>query len=574
MNKIAIACIAILKYAIKNKCSIRKACFHYKKQKSFVSDYKRRGLERDLLAGKITQNQHDEIIELYEQYNSLNISHSNPVTTTKTSSQKSKIGSVLDDLIIEDQNLNLYDSLTLTEDEKKQLEYDAESDDKYDERSVGEAITDEAGKIIEYHYKILIRDEDPLEGNFTREEMDKIYRLYSNLDGAGLTLRAVSREFHNLTFRDFKRILRAFNITKASVPVAPHVLQEKTPDDIVQIIIRNKENIVLKKLDNERGRLFEKYLLDAQRKIVKYQKTEEWISEVIDRYFENKKFESKERFDLDSDALAAKNAISTNPTVCVFGDIHYGKKFDNPILGRAYNKTIAHERVMQIADTIVKDALSRNVKEIIMVCVGDLVESIMEDGMHPGHLYEMDLFQEEQIFYAFESLRDMIKHVLKNTNCPVQFHAVQGNHDRIGVGRDEDKNRTAGKIICKFLEREIVRDSNKIKFFIPKNNLLRIVTGKVMMFIQHGDSGLSKKKPTELVSLQGEPGCYSVLFQGHWHSLKSEEGNNYLAMKIPSVASTDKFILEELGNNNLPGFVIGHQPEDCYGFNYSKITLR
>ena len=94
------------------------------------------------------------------------------------------------------------------------------------------------------------------------------------------------------------------------------------------------------------------------------------------------------------------------------------------------------------------------------------------------------------------------------------------------------------------------------------------------MFIQHGDSGLSKKKPTELVSLQGEPGCYSVLFQGHWHTLKSEEGNNYLAMKIPSVASTDKFILEELGNNNLPGFVIGHQPEDCYGFNYSKITLR
>jgi hypothetical protein len=45
-------------------------------------------------------------------------------------------------------------------------------------------------------------------------------------------------------------------------------------------------------------------------------------------------------------------------------------------------------------------------------------------------------------------------------------------------------------------------------------------------------------------------------------------------MKIPSVASTDKFILEELGNNNLSGFIIGYQPEDCYGFNYSKITLK
>ncbi len=93
------------------------------------------------------------------------------------------------------------------------------------------------------------------------------------------------------------------------------------------------------------------------------------------------------------------------------------------------------------------------------------------------------------------------------------------------------------------------------------------------MFLQHGDSSLSKKKPSELVNLHGEPGCYTVLLQGHWHTLKAEEGTNYVMIKIPSVTSTDAYIMETLGNNNLPGFIMGHEPENCYGFNYSKITL-
>lgn len=553
-NKTANICVAILKYAIKNNCTIKKASSHYKKRSNFISDYRRRGLQKELLNGTITQAKYDEIEDLFSEFQ--NLQKEKPSTSIK-------VNTFPVDLLTEE----------YSKEELEQIEYNADTDDKYDERSIGQSVTDTEGKITHYYYKILIRDEEPLEGTFTREEMDKIYRLYSNLDGAGLTLRAVSREFHNLTFRDFKRILRAFNITKSSVPVAPHILQEKNPDDITQIIIRNKENIVLKKLDNERNKLFEKYLLDANRKLYEYKKGEDWIESIINKHFENRSQSTGQRFDFTKQAKP-KSSTEGTPTVCVFGDVHYGKRFDNPILGRAYNKSIAHERVMQIANSIVNDHKIRNSKEIIMVCVGDLVESIMEDGMHAGHIYEMDLFQEEQIFFAVDSLRAMIHHVLSNTNCPVIFHAIQGNHDRIGIGRDEDKNRTAGKIICKIIEREISKESNKIRFNIPKNNLLRIVTGKVMLFIQHGDSGLSKKKPSELVNLQGEPGCYNVLLQGHWHSLKSEEGNNFLAMKIPSVASTDKFILEELGNNNLPGFIIGHEPEDCYGFNYSKLTLK
>ncbi len=581
MNNQLKICNAILAFAIKTKCSIIQACSQYNQKGDYFYDFLRRGIHRALKNGKVSKEEFKDITKLYENYQKT--VKGSLKSKNKSSNKKSEKPQSTEELPFDVLNLinpelsgiNLYDDDKLTQEEKELIEYDAYKDDAYDERSIGEALKDENGNIIEYHYKILIRDQNALEGKFTREEMDKIYRLYSNLDGAGLTLRAVSREFHNLNFRDFKRILRAFNITKSSVPVAPHILLEREPNDVVEIILRNKENIVLKKLDNERSKLIEKYLLDAQRRIVRYERTDEWISDVVDRYFERKPLSTPiKRFDFEDKKSNKEKVESGNPTICIFGDIHYGKRFDNPILGRAYNKDIAHERVMQISQSIIDDYKSRNSQEIIMICMGDLVESVMENGMHAGHLYEMDLFQDEQIFFAVDSIKQMIHHVLKNTNCPIQFHAVQGNHDRIGIGRDEDKNRTAGKIICKILERELTKESNKIKFFIPKNNLLRIVTGKIMMFVQHGDSGLSKKKPSEIVSLQGEPGCYSVLLQGHWHSLKSEEGNNFLAMKVPSVASTDKFILEELGNNNLSGFIIGHQPIDCYGFNYSKITLR
>ena len=267
MNKIILTCISILKYAIKNKCSLRKACSKYKKRPNFLTDYKRRGLERDYSNKKITHDQYAEFINLYNEFLYIDEEEKELNKLTKN---------------------NQFD-VELTEEEIKEIEYDAEKDDKYDERSIGNSIKDDTGKITHYYYKILVRDEPPLEGNFSREEMDKIYRLYSNLDGAGLTLRAVSREFHNLTFRDFKRILRAFNITKSSVPVAPHILEEKSADDITQIIIRNKENLVLKKLDTERNKLFEKYLLDAQKKLIKYQQHEEWISEIVDKYFKNNK---------------------------------------------------------------------------------------------------------------------------------------------------------------------------------------------------------------------------------------------------------------------------------------------
>ena len=82
---------------------------------------------------------------------------------------------------------------------------------------------DEEGHIVYYNYKIYRRNKNPLVGKLSRDEMNIVYRLYSYY-GASLTQREVSRYFPDLSLVDFKRILSAFNIYKASAPFAPHIM--------------------------------------------------------------------------------------------------------------------------------------------------------------------------------------------------------------------------------------------------------------------------------------------------------------------------------------------------------------
>ena len=473
----------------------------------------------------------------------------------------------------------------LTAEELEDLNYNADTDKRYDERSKGEIIRGkdefkgEHGRNIKritgYKYRIMIRGEADLAGSFSREEMDSVYRLYSNMDGAGLTLRALSREFPTLSFRDFKRILRAFNITKSSLAVAPHVKEELSEDEITSLIMRNKENSILKKLDNGRTKYMEKRNLELQQELYEFRNDATWINQVIDRYFEDKRVPLIKHTATKTNKALKKNTSknSAKPLMSVFGDIHYGKKFENTIFGRGFNKDIAHERIMKIAELTAKAANENNSPEIVMICMGDLLESAMPEGMHPGHCLEMDLFQDEQIIYAFDSLAKMLSHIIENTNVPITYCSINGNHDRIGAKRDEDKNRTAGKLVSAFLKRIFINEK-RVTFQLPEDNLLTLVKGNICVFAHHGDSSLMKRKPVELINLFGRgPNYFNVILSGHWHKTKIEDGTNYTGLTIPSVTSADGYTQNELGYNTLPGFVMASEAECGYGFDYKKITL-
>lgn len=134
----------------------------------------------------------------------------------------------------------------------------AESLDTEDKAEISQ-IRDNDGKIKYYKYEIFRRGKTPLQGSLTREEMNTIYRLYSYY-GDSLPQRIVSRHFTDLSLVDFKRILRAFNITKASAPFAPHMIEECSENELRDIQLREKENSFLRKAEEDAIRNNEKLL--------------------------------------------------------------------------------------------------------------------------------------------------------------------------------------------------------------------------------------------------------------------------------------------------------------------------
>lgn len=105
-------------------------------------------------------------------------------------------------------------------------------------------------KISGYSFKIFKENRPPLIGNLTREEMNDIYHLYSYY-GTNLTQREVSRHFPDMSLMDFKRVRNAFLIYKDSAPFAPHMIEEKSIDELRDIQLREKENDFLKKVEED-----------------------------------------------------------------------------------------------------------------------------------------------------------------------------------------------------------------------------------------------------------------------------------------------------------------------------------
>lgn len=150
--------------------------------------------------------------------------------------------------------IELYDSITKVKNNKEIVE-------KIETDVVAETsfTRDDEGRIKFYNYQIYRRNKSPLTGSLTREEMNTIYRLYSYY-GDALTQRMIARHFADLSLIDFKRILRAFNITKASSPFAPHMYEELSEEELRNIQLREKENSFLRKAEEDQIRNNEKLL--------------------------------------------------------------------------------------------------------------------------------------------------------------------------------------------------------------------------------------------------------------------------------------------------------------------------
>jgi hypothetical protein len=307
------------------------------------------------------------------------------------------------------------------------VEYDASNDVKFEERSKTTIIRDDKslitvgdqqiGRIKSYKFTILIHNEPDLMGELSREEMNMIYQFYS-AEGANLTQRQTCRYFPQYTLRNFKRILRAFNITKACSPLAPHIIEEHSVDELVELGWKSKEDSYLRRFEQQRNKLAEDKLKDVLKENFELKNQVETLSNID---FNIKIPEHK------YPKIEANN--SGKSIMIHLADLHVGAKVESASLyNNSYGKEEIYKRMTNLIDNIYFLG-NEKYETIILNILGDNLDGIDAQTARRDHYLPQNMDNLEQINTFIEVMEYFIVHLNRICNNLKIYSVNSGNHD-------------------------------------------------------------------------------------------------------------------------------------------------
>lgn len=289
-----------------------------------------------------------------------------------------------------------------------------------DEKATITFIRNEEGKIEKYQYEIYRRDKEPIIGYLNRYEMNLIHRLYSYY-GDSLTQRIVSRNFSQLSLVDFKRVLRAFNITKASAPFAPHMIEECSEEELREIQLREKENSFLRKAEEDLIKNNEKLLKKYALENIELKKQLEELN----------KIEIKLDTNIETVKLNTSNN-SNNDLIIHLSDLHIGANVTSGSLYKenfTYNKDEVKKRLMVLLSKIRQ---LPKIDNIIINLLGDNIDCCGIEGKTArlDHNMPENMDPREQANNYINLIDWFIFNLIKNKLCnKIKIYSVpNGNH--------------------------------------------------------------------------------------------------------------------------------------------------
>lgn len=284
-----------------------------------------------------------------------------------------------------------------------------------DDRAKIEFVRDENNKIKLYSYEIFKRNKTPLVGKLTREEMASIYRLYS-FYGAGLTQRQISRMFPDLSLVDFKRILRAFNITKASSPFPPHMIEELSEEKLREIQLREKENDFLRKAEMDIIKYNEKLLKEYAKENIELKKKLESINTIqvdLKNFKPSKLIRDTERIE------------SNNHLILYLSDLHVGARVDGEYASNEWNEEELIRRLNAVVDRLSELPM---LDCITIVLLGDHLDGMDEMTSRRDHLLPQNMNNTEQVNAFINNMLVFISTVKCYCNKLDIYCVKCGNH--------------------------------------------------------------------------------------------------------------------------------------------------
>ena len=287
-----------------------------------------------------------------------------------------------------------------------------------DDRAKIDIERDEEGLIQYYTFEIFRRDSPTLIGKLDRKEMETIYRLYT-IYGANLTQKIVSREFPQYTFIEFKRILRAFNIYKANSEFAPHIIEEKSEEELINLHNQNKENNVLRRIEKDQLAEANKLINKLAQENQKLSKSSKLFDDLLkyDSSFKNEKYDA--------------NIITSKESIIIFlSDLHigaYNEKFGFYQLPN-YDKKEIKRRLDKILDKFAKKAF----ENIIVVDLGDSIDQFNKETTRGGHLLPNNMSDKEMSHLYLDCMEYFFKNLRSETSASSYYYYSIGESNHSG----------------------------------------------------------------------------------------------------------------------------------------------
>jgi hypothetical protein len=386
---------------------------------------------------------------------------------------------------------------------------------------------DSNNKIIKYNYHILIRDEDPFIGHLTTDQMEQIYTNYPYVNR-----NSVSSYFPYLTFQQFKRLLRVFNITKDKL-FPKHILENKTEDEIAEFALKAKEHSALKKYVEQKPLFVEKVLRDTQSELMELKDKKKWYTDIVKDVVDDIDNIQKQRIQYID--------VATEQALFIYlSDHHIGASNTNAQFSKPYDKEVYFNRLKQILSEVksLKDTHKRFDK-IIVINLGDALDGWNGETTRGGHKLPQNMNDRDQFKTYIESMIMFFQELHSfNLANKIEFVSVaESNH-----GGDAEYNANyALKCIFDYKFPDL-------KFVMFEKYVEHIEYGEHSFIINHGkdNNKMIRNLPlhldfkTELffdnyVKHNKITSKHITIVKGDLHQYASEVGKKFKYTNIPSI---------------------------------------
>jgi hypothetical protein len=287
-----------------------------------------------------------------------------------------------------------------------------------DDKAVIDVERDEEGRIQFYTFEIFRKDNPTFRGKLDRKEMETIYSLYSTY-GQNLTQKIVSRNFPEYTFVEFKRILRAFNIYKASSPFPTHLLEELSEEELYQRTLREKENNITRRLEKDE-------LKEANKLINKLTKENLELSNSSNLFKTLLEYNPEYK---NSKPIKESNQ-HTKALIIWLSDLHigaYNEKFGFYQLPD-YNK----DEILRRMDNIINSFVGQNYDELIVVDLGDSVDQFKKETTRGGHLLPNNMTDKEMSHLYLDCMNYFFTRLKQNVSSAREYYYSIGESNHSG----------------------------------------------------------------------------------------------------------------------------------------------